>query len=129
MHERALCFMQDLQRSSWQPSSPGSPSKAPQSVAAAAEEGRVARNISARVESAVLPSLGSMAARCNHLISQASVAFGMCLMPAAHHSTGAHHCCVEKAALVTALLEDDDVALGACAFRLHLLLKSPSSIK
>ena len=93
MHERASCFMQDLQRSSWQPSSPSSPSKAPQSVAAVAEEGRVARNISARVESAVLPSLGSVAARCNHLISQASVAFGARHAPAAHYSTDAHHCC------------------------------------
>jgi len=74
-----LSDMQDLQKTSWQPDQANSrPSIGKISLA---EEERACRNISARVENAVMPQLSSVAAQCNRLFSQASVALGETLLP------------------------------------------------
>ena len=74
-----LSDMQDLQKTSWQLDQASSrPSVGKMSLA---EEERACRNISARVENAVMPQLSSVAAQCNRLFSQASVALGETLLP------------------------------------------------
>lgn len=63
--------MQDLQKTSWQPDDASSSERV-----SGVEEERACRDLSARIENAVMPQLGSMAARCSRLFSQASVAMG-----------------------------------------------------
>ncbi len=71
--EMPTCDVQDLQKRSWQPEQADS---RPSTSASLAEEERACRHLSAQVENAVLPKMGSIVARANRLFSQASVALG-----------------------------------------------------
>ena len=62
---------QDLQRAQ-----PESADSRPSTSASLAEEERACRHLSASVENAVLPQMGSVVARASRLFSQASVALG-----------------------------------------------------
>ena len=65
----SLC-RQELQAEGW------TPEEGDAQAGAAAPSAGEHRDICARVENMVVPELGSLAARCSRLVSQASVAFG-----------------------------------------------------
>ncbi len=67
---RGLLCAQELQAEGW------TPEEGDAQAGGAAPSAGEHRDICARVENMVVPELGSLAARCSRLVSQASVAFG-----------------------------------------------------